>query len=58
MLTDCYSYGDGCPCLNCDEMCCLHGITDTEKLCDRAREHCERCALEHEEKMQKRGGRQ
>jgi hypothetical protein len=54
MLTECYSISGNCPCLDCDRFCCFGKKTDTEELCDRAREYCEGCAIEH----QKRGGRQ
>ena len=52
MKTICYSYDGNCPCLNCDKQCCIQwasGIVDTEKLCDKAKEHCEKSALEYKE---------
>ena len=48
MITRCRSFG-GCPCMDCGKECCQDmWETDTEKLCDAAREHCEKCALEFE----------
>ena len=52
MLTECYSFGGKCPCLECEKSCCLHKKTDTEKLCDEAREYCEKVALEHQKKSE------
>ena len=51
MKTRCYSLNGTCPCLACNRNCCEEStdeyeITDTEKLCGPAREHCERCAKE------------
>lgn len=49
MITECYSK-NGCPCVKCGKACCIKpggGLTDTEKLCDEARVHCERCAEQH-----------
>lgn len=50
MIIKCYSYSGDCPCLDCDDFCCEestenYGLTDTEKLCEKAKEHCEKCAL-------------
>ena len=49
MITNCCSYGEHCPCLDCAKTCCVDmgDMTDTEKLCEEAKEHCERCALKH-----------
>lgn len=48
----CYSYGGNCPCLECDKFCCqMSWKIDTEKLCDKAREHCERCVLEKQSEV-------
>ena len=54
MKTKCYSYSGNCPCGNCDKDCCLvggiadcGGMTDTEKLCKKARDYCEKCAKEN-----------
>ena len=51
MITECYSKNK-CPCLKCGKECCVtheteQGLTDTEKLCYKARVHCERCAAEY-----------
>lgn len=59
MKTQCRSYGY-CPCLDCNEICCIEneddfGFIDTEDLCEKAREHCERCAKEYEN-YKKEGG--
>lgn len=56
MKTMCYSYTDTCPCVLCDRNCCIdssdeNDFTDTEKLCEIAREHCERCANEYKQKV-------
>ena len=52
MITTCYSYDGECPCINCDKRCCIdlehNGMIDTEKLCDKAKEHCEKCTQEAE----------
>ena len=50
MITKCYSSNGKCPCLECEKNCCEEStdrisLTDTEKLCEAAREHCERCAM-------------
>lgn len=55
MKTKCYSYMGKCPCMLCKKYCCGtkaddNGLTDTEKLCDKAREYCESCAIEHKQK--------
>lgn len=57
MITKCYSSSNEnpCPCTFCAEECCLEStdnlsFTDTEKLCDIARDHCERCANEYKQK--------
>lgn len=55
MLTECCSYDGKCPCLECDDNCCIENnnecdfMTDTEKLCEKAREHCEKCAKENKQ---------
>lgn len=54
MKTECYSYSGNCPCINCNNNCCSestdeYGLTDTEKLCRKARKHCEKCALSAKE---------
>ena len=55
MITTCHSYGESCPCVRCEKECCTNMYeTDTEKLCEVAREHCEKCALEYEELNLKR----
>lgn len=46
MLLQCYSYSGECPCVFCEKNCCINstdenGLTDTEKLCSRAKEYCE-----------------
>lgn len=51
MITECYSQKD-CPCVKCGKSCCITnatelGLTDTEKLCDKARVHCESRAEQH-----------
>lgn len=48
MITKCYSTS-GCPCLECEKECCIESgeFTDTEKLCDKARMHCEECSKQH-----------
>lgn len=52
MITQCRST-NGCPCRECGKGCCQDmWLTDTEKLCDKAREHCERCALEYGEEFE------
>lgn len=51
MITICRSYSGNCPCLNCEKECCIQSHsekTDTEKLCDKAKAYCEKCALEYE----------
>ena len=42
-VTECHSYSS-CPCLKCGDFCCLHmgDNVDTEKLCERAKRHCEK----------------
>lgn len=49
MITECYSFTRECPCFNCEKNCCIeteiNGMTDTEKLCDKAKEYCEARAL-------------
>ncbi len=42
-IEKCNSYGGVCPCVFCVNNCCAEmGQTDTEKLCDIAREYCEK----------------
>lgn len=50
MKTKCYSHNGNCPCIDCPENCCIDNtdesdMTDTEKLCQKAKEYCEKCAL-------------
>ena len=50
MKTKCYSRSGDCPCIDCPDNCCIdnsdeNDMTDTEKLCDQAKEYCEKCAL-------------
>lgn len=48
IINKCYSYG-GCPCVGCMNHCCsrMGDNVDTEQLCEKAREHCEKCAEDH-----------
>ena len=49
MIVKCYSYGSKCPCTRCDKECCIQQSdvdgTDTEKLCEKAKEYCEKTYL-------------
>lgn len=47
IIKECYSFGMKCPCTYCDNDKDCYGcvdmeIKDTSKLCDKAREYCER----------------
>lgn len=46
IVEKCNSYDGDCPCLDCDNLyrcdVCTLDKTDTELLCKRAREYCER----------------
>ena len=46
MITKCYSYSGNCPCIKCNKNCCadMGNKTDTEKLCNKAKEYCESMA--------------
>ena len=41
-VKECKSSNDKCPCMHCEKYCCVDCgvITDTEKLCEVAREYC------------------
>ena len=53
MITRCYSYNESCPCVHCQKTCCSDmDVTDTDKLCKEAKEHCEKCALENGEPLE------
>ena len=49
IIKDCFSY-ENCPCLDCDKHCCVEmEVVNTDKLCERARIHCENCYRKHQE---------